>query len=343
MEYYDGTKLLSMKDINGLDPELYLCSTNRTAGKTTFYNRMLVNRFRKHKKKFGVLYRFSYELEDVHNKFFSEIKKLFFPHHEMLSKNIGRGCAKELTLNGDVCGYAFALNNADQVKKISHLISIDSMVFDEFQSETNHYCPKEITKFLSIHKSLARGGGKQVKRLPVYMLSNFVTLLNPYYTELGISAKLNSDTQYLRGDGYVVECTVNDSASQALLSSGVSRAFKSNIYISSASEKIYLNDNMVFIGKPTGRGIYIATFKFDGVEYGIRKYDSERIIYCSKSIDKQCKVNISVTSDDHAPNFIMIQKHSLVINYLKDLFQHGCFRFEDLQCKQAVINMLSLH
>ena len=65
MEYYDGTKLLSMKDINGLDPELYLCSTNRTAGKTTFYNRMLVNRFRKHKKKFGVLYRFSYELEDV--------------------------------------------------------------------------------------------------------------------------------------------------------------------------------------------------------------------------------------------------------------------------------------
>lgn len=28
MAYYDGTKLLSMKDINGNKPELYLCTTN---------------------------------------------------------------------------------------------------------------------------------------------------------------------------------------------------------------------------------------------------------------------------------------------------------------------------
>ena len=28
--YYDGTKLLSMKDLNGKTPELFLCTTNRT-------------------------------------------------------------------------------------------------------------------------------------------------------------------------------------------------------------------------------------------------------------------------------------------------------------------------
>ena len=50
-EYYDGTKLLSMSDINGLKPELYLCTTNRTGGKTTYFNRLLVNNFLKKNKK----------------------------------------------------------------------------------------------------------------------------------------------------------------------------------------------------------------------------------------------------------------------------------------------------
>ena len=58
--YYDGTKLLSMKDLNGKTPELYLCTTNRTGGKTTYFGRLVVNRFIKHGKKFALLYRYNY-------------------------------------------------------------------------------------------------------------------------------------------------------------------------------------------------------------------------------------------------------------------------------------------
>lgn len=49
-KYYDGTKLLSMKDINGLKPELFLCTTNRSGGKTTYFGRLLINRFLKYGK-----------------------------------------------------------------------------------------------------------------------------------------------------------------------------------------------------------------------------------------------------------------------------------------------------
>ena len=55
--YYDGTKLLSMKDLNGKTPELFLCTTNRTGGKTTYFGRLVVNRFIKQGKKFALLYR----------------------------------------------------------------------------------------------------------------------------------------------------------------------------------------------------------------------------------------------------------------------------------------------
>ena len=39
----------------------------------------------------------------------------------------------------------------------------------------------EIRKFLSIHTSIARGKGEQVRHVPVYMLGNQVSIINPYY------------------------------------------------------------------------------------------------------------------------------------------------------------------
>lgn len=42
MAYYDGTKLLSMKDLNGREPELFMVTTNRTGGKTTWFSVILL-------------------------------------------------------------------------------------------------------------------------------------------------------------------------------------------------------------------------------------------------------------------------------------------------------------
>ena len=53
--YYDGTKLLSLKDINGNTPEIYISTSNRTGGKTTYFNRLAVNRFKKNKSKFMLI------------------------------------------------------------------------------------------------------------------------------------------------------------------------------------------------------------------------------------------------------------------------------------------------
>ena len=59
--YYDGTKLLSMKDLNGETPEIYLCTANRSAGKTTYFSRLLFNKFIEDHEKFALVYRFNYE------------------------------------------------------------------------------------------------------------------------------------------------------------------------------------------------------------------------------------------------------------------------------------------
>lgn len=341
-KYYDGTKLLSMKDINGKRPEVYLCTTNRTGGKTTWFGRYVTNQYKKGNGKFCLVYRYNYELDDCADKFFKDIGNLFFTGQVMESKRRANGIFHELFLDEKSCGYAVSLNSADQIKKYSHLFSdVNRMLFDEFQSETNHYCTDEISKLLSVHTSIARGQGEQVRYVPIYMLGNAVSIINPYYVELGITSRLSSDTKFLRGDGFVLEQGYIDSANKAQLTSGFNRAFASNKYVAYASENVYLNDSTAFIEKPEGYGRYLATIKYNGVEYGIREYAEQGIIYCDDKSDKTFSLKITVNTNDHDINYVMLKRNDFFLSNLRYYFERGCFRFKDLRCKEAVLKSLS--
>lgn len=340
--YYDGAKLLSMQDLNGEPPEIYMCTTNRTGGKTTFFSRFMVNKFLSGKGKFAITYRYNYELDDCAEKFFKDIGQLFFKGYEMTSKRRANGIFHELFLNGESCGYAVTLNSADQLKKYSHLFSdTDRMFFDEFQSETNHYCPDEVKKFISVHTSIARGQGKQVRRVPVYMCANPVSLINPYYTEMGISERLRDDTKFLRGNGYVLEQGFIESASEAQKLSGFNKAFSANQYVAYSSECVYLNDNKAFIEKPIGRSTYLATLRYCGNDYAIREYPDVGIIYCDDRADSSFKNKLAVTTEDHNINFVMLKRNDFFLGQMRFYFERGCFRFKNLRCKEAVMKALS--
>lgn len=352
-KYYDGTKLLSMKDINGEIPELYLCTTNRTGGKTTFFGRMLVNNFLKKNKKFILLYRYNYELDDVAEKFFKDIKELFFPRYIMQAQKRAKGVYCDLFLQDNTdeeenwihCGYALTLNGADQIKKYSHVFNdAECILFDEFQSETNHYCAQELRKFLSIHTSVARGQGKQVRYVPVYMLSNQVSLLNPYYSELGISSRLSKETKFLKGDGFVLENGFIESASVAQKESAINRAFKTNEYVTYAAENVYLNDNSAFVEIPKNAiSKYLMTIRYNKHDYAIREYDDLGIVYCDDTADVSYPLRISVTLDDHQINYVMLKRNEPFIIILREFFERGCFRFKNLKCKEALLTAISYY
>lgn len=340
-QYYDGTKLLSLMDINGNKPEIYICTTNRTGGKTTYFSRLLVNKYLQNKEKFCLIYRFNYELDNVSEKFFKDINTLFFPEYEMTSKRQASGIFHELFLNDISCGYAVSLNSADQIKKYSHLFSdVARMLFDEFQSESNHYCNNEIEKLLSIHTSIARGQGKHVRYVPVYMIGNPVSIINPYYVELGISSRLKTDTKFLRGDGFVLEQGYIDTASKAQKESGFNRAFAKNKYANYSSEAVYLNDNLAFVESVSGKSKYICTIKYNDCNYGIREYSEQGILYCDDRPDMSFPTRITTTTADHGVNYVMLQRHDMYIANLRLLFEKGCFRFRNLKCKEAVLSAL---
>ena len=146
MDYYDGTKLLSMQDINGNKPEIFMCTANNTAGKTTYFSRLLVNRFLDSGDKFMIVYRFSYELDECADKFYKDIGSLFFPGTTMTAKRKASGSFSELFINDKPCGYAVSLNNVDniviqsntklyflrkEITKLKYYISDEEMIYDK--------------------------------------------------------------------------------------------------------------------------------------------------------------------------------------------------------------------
>lgn len=339
--YYDGVKLLSMKDINGDTPEIFICTSNRSAGKTTYFSRLCVNAFIKRKEKFMLVYRFNYELSECADKFFKDIRGLFFPGKMMESKSRAKNTFHELYLDGESCGYVVDLNAADQIKKYSHFFSdVSRMMFDEFQSETGHYCSREVEKLISIHVSVSRGQHKQVRYVPVYMISNPVTILNPYYVELGIADRLRADTNFLKGEGFVLEQGFYEAAANAQRESAFNRAFRQNHYVAYAAESVYLSDNRAFVDKPAGFGSYLCTLKYEGQNYGIREYAESGIVYSDDRPDLSHPNKITVTTEDHNINYVMLKKSSVLVATMRYYFEHGAFRFKNLRCKEAVLKAL---
>lgn len=330
-------------DINGNKPEIYMVTTNRTGGKTTYFGRLCLNRWFDSSEKFCLLYRYNYELDDVADKFYKDIGSLFFPDTVMTSKRKAKGIYHELYIDGKHCGYAVAINNADAIKRLSHLFSdVKRMLMDEFQSETNHYCSDEVRKFMSVHDSIARGQNKQTRYVPVYMLANAVSLINPYYVSMNISQRLDNKTKYLKGDGWVLEQGYVDSAARALKESAFHRAFANSEYDNySTGQNVYLNDNLAFVEKPNGTGRYIATLRYNGCNFAIREYREDGVLYCDDKADITYPMKISVTTEDHNINYVMLKSNDFIISNFRYYFEHGCFRFKDLRSKEALMKCIS--
>lgn len=340
-QFYDGTKLLSLKDLDGNEPEIYMCVGNRTAGKSYYFKRLLVRKFKNRGEKFCLLVRFSYELEGIADNFFKDLGQIDFKGCVFSSKPVGKGLFQEFYLDGEHCGYAVALNTADTLKKYSsRFVDVDNMFFDEFQSEVGKYAPDEIKKFMSVHVSIARGNGEHVRRVPVFMASNTVSILNPYFATFGIQKRLTAETKFLRGRGWVLEQCYVETAARAIAESGFGRAFAESAYMEYATNNEYLLDNNAFIEKVQGEGKLLCNMTADDVTIGIWEYQQIGILYAALKHDPNFTYNITYKTKDHGVNFIMVKQSSMIAKYMKSMFELGAMRFENLTVKNMVLDFL---
>lgn len=340
-EYYDGGKLLSLKDRSGEIPEIYMCESNRNAGKTTFFTRLLVKRFLNNGLKFCKLVRYKNNLTDAPDKVFGDVLPNFFKGHSYDGEISPDKLYAKLYIDNKHCGFIIPINAAKAVKECWQIFGgLHSMFLDEYQSEDMSYVPNEVEKLFSIHTSLARGDKKQVRYLPLYMCSNSITMLNPYYAAMDI-CNLRADTKFYRGDGFVLEHNFNEGAATLNSESGFAKAFKNLKYASHVKENIYLNDSSIFVEKIKGKKRYVCTFRVENTDFSIYCFDELGFMYTSREVDYTFPRKISVTTADLRVNYVMLSQEKQLISLLRYFFQQGCFRFKDISCKNATMKLLS--
>lgn len=180
--------------------------------------------------------------------------------------------------------------------------------------------------------------------VPVYMISNPVTLLNPYFAKFNISTRLKENTKILRGTGWVLEQNLNKNALKANQDSAFNQAFLSDKYIAYSTEGIYLRNDKSFLTTQKelkGKNNYICTFKVDGKDYSLREYVETGYIYVSDVVDNTNKIKISVTTEDHGINYFLKARYANLILNLRFIFESGNFRFKNLDCKSACLKLIS--
>lgn len=343
MNYYNPSKILLMTDLDGEIPSIYIITSNRSAGKTTAFLKKSLELFQENGKKTILLYRFSYELVACAD-IYKDVLFLYNEYgKEMSAKSRANGLFYEMFLDGESFGFALSLNNPDTIKKYSPLFAdVDLVIFDEYQTESGKYLKNEIQKMESILISVMRGGGSQSRYVQVILLGNNVTLMNPYFIKFGIYNRLRFDTKFMRGKGWVAEFHFNKSASTAIKENPFAKAFENDSYIDYSSQNCYLVDSECFIDKPKGKNKYLFTISHDGELYGVRDFYEEGYIYISKKSDMTCKTVVTFKANNHTQNTIMLNHYSYIWQNIRDSYNGGFLRFDNIKTKSAIFDILAI-
>ena len=73
----------------------------------------------------------------------------------------------------------------------------------------------------------------------------------------------------------------------------------------------------------------------------MREYADAGVIYIDDRSDNTFRLKITVTTDDHEINYVMLKRNDVFLATLRFYFEKGCFRFKDLRCKEALLKSLS--
>lgn len=321
-------------DISGNRPEIYLITSNRTDGKSTYFARKAVNAFKRKGHQFMYVTRFKDQVKTADVKIFEGIKQLFFREDSLNLKSKENGIYAELYLNGDLCGYAAALNTQSKLKESSAIFhNVKSIWLDEFQT-LDRYCPDEVRKLLDLHYTVARGKGEAYRYVPIYLTGNHLDLFNPYYMALKIPGRLKADTHYMRGEGWVLEQNINKSVLEARQLSGLTRAFQGEEHL---KRDAYLYEDLVCMPKPSGYSKYLVTLKYNGREYAI--YDYGYCAYFTSQVDSTFKVRAAITATDIDESTPHINMMPFIKDYICRLLKLGNFRFKDPECKKVCFDI----
>ena len=328
MAWYDVNKTLS-----------YNCLFNlvvgpRGAGKTYALKKRAVKNFLTKGYQFVYLRRYQEELDKSAENYFDDIiVNGEFPEAVIEYR---AGC---YYINDRLAGYAMALTKAQDYKSSSFPL-VYLIIFDEFLIEDNgykRYLKNEVKQFLGFYMSIDRYRG-----CIVFLLSNSVTMINPYTLFWNLSLPYGSNI--IRRDEVLLQLVQDKEFIEERKETRFGRAIAGTDFEEYAIENKFIMDSDTFIMKKTEKAQYYFTFIYQGENFGVWIDYTEGKIFVSQNIDPSCKLVYSITIDDHTPNTMLLAQINKTIFFKKfiDNYKMGNVYFENQKIKNIVYEVIKL-
>lgn len=347
-EHYNNEKLITSLDADGEAPCFFIvCSKERGPGKTFSFSKTLMEKWFNEQKKFVILTRNMGDLGNVAAGILDGYLQYAHPSISITEKIQMKGVFSKVYAEtgtgedkvSEEIGYVIPIRAADQIKKISSMFyDTWCFFFDEFQPlNRSVYLKDEVDLLYTIYKSIARGEGKAVRYMPIFMCSNTITLGNPYFTALGLNRAIQSNTRFYKGHGVVFENCDVAGLKEMHESSSIDRALAP--HKAKQGNNMWINDSDALVCKPDkwGRAYYVCTLRYQHETIGVLQYQNG-ITYLSRKIDSSCNLIYSLTLDDNTLNIPLLRTRTYV-DTLRQNFFKGNIRVQDSTLQNMLMDV----
>ena len=306
----------------------------RGVGKTYAFKRWAIRDFLKTGAQFAYVRRYKTEIKnDKLKKFFKDVSQEF-PDHNFEVKGY------KFIIDGKEAGQAFPLSTS-KIEKSVPFPEINKICFDEFilDKGSYHYLPDEVTNFLELYSTIVRLRDDN----PVFLLSNAITVTNPYFDYFSVKLPYGGKTIARTGNEIIVEVIRDAEFTEAAKSTRFGSIIAGTEYGAYNMENEFYRDNRNFVAKKTPGSEYYFTVRYNGSEYGIWIDYKEGLLTVSRDIDPSSLRVYALTNDDHRPNALLVAgPRAIGLQTLRNMYNLGAVRFESVSVKNAFMPAFKL-
>lgn len=248
-----------------------------------------------------------------------------FPTHDLKAES------NTLYCDGEIIGYAQALTTASILKSDS-MPNVQLIIFDEFiidNRSTYHYLKDEVTKFLDLYETVARG-----RDVVVLFLSNAVSISNPYFMFFKLCFPVNGIRQrFGKAKDIMVENVVPPELSALKKDTRFGKLVEGTDFSKYAYDNEWLLDDSRFVMRKTKESTYSFTLHYMNTDMGIWYDNRQWLYFVSKSVDRDCKRYYSATLDDQSPNTLLMKraKRQGLLGNLIEAYEAGAVRYDNVK------------
>lgn len=305
----------------------------RGLGKTYACKKRAIRRALEAGEEFVYLRRFQTELKHV-STFFNDIRGEF-PEWE-LSVDGRKAKARPVGSSGEwtTIGYFLALTAGATLKSVSYP-NVRTLIFDEFIIEegTRRYLPAEVDTFLDLYSTIDRNND----RVKVFMLSNAVRCVNPYFIEWRIQT---GKTFQRRGGGYLVcELIDNEAFAGEVSRTRFGKFIKetSPEYASYAIDNLFSDDTEDLLGRKPPEARLIATLRTRTGEVSL--WHDDMMWYVQRKLPRDCNVRLAYKVRARDGERVQTKGEGYMA-ILVHAIKNGRVRFDSIESRETIWSVL---